>query len=224
MRAPPPATPQPAPGTARGHQAGPTVVVGVRRPARFGVALAALAWLGYGFSFGCGSDGACTPGEVVACTCSSGSKVEVVCADDGTAPPCLCGSGTQSSGKFDWSGNENVVVDTATGLMWQRKLDGQTYTWADAKAYCVDLTLAGYDDWLLPHKDDLLTIVVSSTTAPAIDTEAFPDTPSEGFWTRTLYGPQSDSSAWGIDFKDGGDGYAVFSEHHHARCVRTPTP
>ncbi len=172
----------------------------------------------------CGSDDSCTPGAVVDCKCGGGSKVQVTCADDGTAPPCLCGSGKTSSGNLDWSANDAVVVDHLSGLMWQRKIDGQTYTWADAKAYCVDLTLAGYDDWLLPHKDELTTIVVTTTTAPAINTEAFPDTPAEGFWTRTLYGPQSDTSAWGIDFKDGGDGYAVFTESHHARCVRVAKP
>jgi hypothetical protein len=172
----------------------------------------------------CGSDETCKPGAVVDCHCAQGSKVEVVCGDDGVAPPCLCGSGHQRSGKLDWSANDAVVVDGTTGLMWQRKLDGQAYTWQDAKAYCVDLTLAGYDDWLLPHKDDLLGIVMTTTTAPSIDTIAFPDTPSKPFWTRTLYGPQSDTSAWGVDFKDGGQGYAVFSELHQVRCVRTATP
>ncbi len=173
---------------------------------------------------GCGSDG-CTPGEDVACTCTNGGTETVRCNDQGEAV-CLCGQGNNpgatSSGTYDWSADDAVLVDSKTGLMWQRHVEDKTFHWDGAKLYCEGLSLAGHDDWLLPHKDDLLTIVLLTTSTPAIDTVAFPKTPSKPFWTRTLYAPRAQTDAWGVDFEDGGEGYAAFDEQHFARCVRQP--
>lgn len=149
----------------------------------------------------------------------------MVCGDDGQQPPCLCAAGGTASGPgghLDWSKDPAVVLDSLTGLTWQRKASSDKFTWQDAKAHCAALILAGQDDWQLPHKDELLTLVKKTTTKPAIDATAFPDTEWAPFWTRTLYGPLPDTHAWGIDFEDGGDGYAPFTELHFARCVRTP--
>ncbi len=183
-----------------------------------------LLCLGALTTVGACSDGGCTPGEAIACDCPS-QAVSVVCGDDGQQPPCLCVGGGKTSGPnghLDWSKDVAVVLDTLTGLTWQRIASSAKFTWQDAKAHCAALVLAGYDDWQLPHKDELLTLVKTTTTKPAIDTAAFPDTATAPFWTRTLYGPLPDTHAWGIDFEDGGDGYAPFTEPHFARCVRVP--
>ncbi|MEY3014110.1 MAG: hypothetical protein RIT45_2845 [Pseudomonadota bacterium] len=173
---------------------------------------------------GCGSGG-CTPGENVACTCANGGSETARCNDQGEAV-CLCGQGNNpgatSSGTYDWSADDAVLVDSKTGLMWQRHVEDKTFHWEGAKLYCDGLSLAGYDDWLLPHKDDLLSIVLLTTSTPAIDAVAFPKTPAKPFWTRTLYAPRAQTDAWGVDFEDGGEGYAAFVEQHYARCVRQP--
>lgn len=170
----------------------------------------------------CGSD-ACEPGARVRCDCV-GVEEHVTCDGNGDIPPCLCskgsGAGGGKSGGFSWDGKGLTVTDIKGGLQWQRLPAPDAYTWEPAKAYCDALSLDGFDDWLLPHKDELLTIVLTTTSAPSIDTKAFPSTPAKPFWTRTLYAPLQDTHAWGVDFEDGGEGYAAFVEPHFVRCVR----
>jgi hypothetical protein len=45
---------------------------------------------------------------------------------------------------------DGTVTDTATGLMWKKSPWYGKMDWVDAKAYCDNLTYAGYDDWRLP--------------------------------------------------------------------------
>jgi hypothetical protein len=45
-----------------------------------------------------------------------------------------------------------VVID---GLWYQNQPFTKEYKWEDAKNYCDNLSLAGYDDWRLPQKEEL---------------------------------------------------------------------
>ena len=58
----------------------------------------------------------------------------------------------------------DMVLDKSTDLAWQDNEDVKTVTknWEDAKTYCSDLPLGGYDDWYLPSIDELKTIVDKS--------------------------------------------------------------
>ncbi len=178
----------------------------------------------------CGA-GECAPGESVSCACD-GATETVTCKDDGTQPPCVCGGSggagldgggnMLTSGSLTWPKGAGTVFDSASGLMWQRTPAADKHTWDGAVAYCEDLELETYDDWKLPHRDQLESIVLSLTTTPSIDTTAFPDTPAKPFWTRTLYGPNAAQEAFGVDFENGGTGHALMSEPHYVRCVRTP--
>ncbi len=55
---------------------------------------------------------------------------------------------------------DEVVTDTATSLMWQRKDAGKSMTHKEAVEYCEALKLGGYDDWRLPNIDELRSLVV----------------------------------------------------------------
>lgn len=82
-------------------------------------------------------------------------------------------------GVNDYSLNEekNIVIDNATGLMWQQADDGYTYEWADALDYCESMTLGGYSDWRLPDNKELQSIVeYGKSDVPAIDTNFFDST------------------------------------------------
>lgn len=52
---------------------------------------------------------------------------------------------------------------------------------------CATLTLADADDRHLPTRIELTSLVGTGRSAPAIDTTAFPDTPSQFFWTSTAW-------------------------------------
>ena len=115
----------------------------------------------------------------------------------------------------------NIVLDDATHLMWTKSSFG-TADWQAALDGCESLELDGYDDWRLPDRNELMTIVdVSVTVAPTIDTGFFPDTQSARYWTSTSdFGDES--FAWHIDF----DSAAIFNnfgkavDTHYYRCVR----
>jgi len=66
-----------------------------------------------------------------------------------------------------------IVVDKNTNLMWQDNIDTEYVkkTWEDAKQYCEDLELDGYDDWFLPTVEQLLTITDKSKFNPSIKKE-----------------------------------------------------
>ena len=54
---------------------------------------------------------------------------------------------------------DDVATDAVTQLQWQRHTPDDTFTWPEAEQYCGCLTLAGYDDWQLPSRMELVSIV-----------------------------------------------------------------
>ena len=124
----------------------------------------------------------------------------------------LLGVAAAPPGRYEFS-NTGVVRDTRTMLIWQRTVDTTKRTHADAMTYCEQLMLAGLA-WRLPTRAELSTLVDPTETGPAIDRTAFPETPSEQFWTSTLLS----SARWTINFRDGSSGRA--NAPHYVRCVQ----
>ena len=114
-----------------------------------------------------------------------------------------------------------TVVDTTTGLEWQATPFAESMKHADAVQACADLRLGGHDDWRLPTRAELLTLVDDARYSPAIDTDAFPDTPSAWFWTSTPYA-SDDSYAWFVYFGLGDSGFGLRVSSNRVRAVRGP--
>jgi len=125
-----------------------------------------------------------------------------------------------------------TVLDKRTGLVWQRDSptsggsSGQTngyFNWADAKQYCLDLVLAGQDDWRLPSLQELRSLVHRKRVSPAISTFAFPNTPKTDYvfsWSATPYAGSGFPSAWGIDSTTGHVITNLTGSKAVVRCVR----
>jgi hypothetical protein len=119
-------------------------------------------------------------------------------------------------------GEDEIVTDTTTGLIWQKSYYESKTTWQDALDYCKNLTYAGFSDWRVPNKNELVSILNVDNYLPATD---FPDVPSENslyFWTSStrLYS----SYAWGIGFASGdAGGAAKGTSSDYVRCVRSET-
>lgn len=120
-------------------------------------------------------------------------------------------------------GAPDVVVDRITGLMWQRRLSNGLMSWAKAQQACADLTLAGHSDWRLPSRIELVSLLDSTRTRPSIDVEAFPDTPSEWFWTSSR-AADDPNSAWYVYFYFGYPRTDDVTNAFSVRCVRTEQP
>jgi hypothetical protein len=126
------------------------------------------------FLLGCGSEAEPRDAEdpvskPVAC------NTRTVTASDGScrcpAPDVLCptrgyahftisnveGSGLPNEVSYEVA--DELVTDAVTGLVWERSAPVERTTWADAKARCHALTLGGRDDFRLPGRIELVTIL-----------------------------------------------------------------
>lgn len=123
-----------------------------------------------------------------------------------------------------------VVLDNVTGLEWQGCPSGQsgsdcsegslnTMDWEAAIAYCEALTWGGLEDWRLPDRYELQSIVDYGRVHPSIDASAFPGTSSYYFWSSSSYAA-SPSRAWYEYFGCGETKLCYKDEVNAVRCVR----
>lgn len=113
-----------------------------------------------------------------------------------------------------------TVLDTRTGLTWQRVPSTTPATASAAAATCQALALGGFSTgWRLPTIKELLTLVNEDRGDPAIDIEAFPDTVSVVYWSSTPAANQP-GMFWGLAFMWGTTDIRSGTDTALARCVR----
>ena len=118
--------------------------------------------------------------------------------------------------QYEENGNQ-TITDLVTGLMWTEVVEEPQYSWEEAIGYCDELAFAGADDWRLPSKVELESIVNYDNTYPAID-EAF-SCQSAFYWSSTPHLPNP-PYAWGVYCFDGADHWLHKSNRYAVRCVR----
>ena len=124
----------------------------------------------------------------------------------------------------------SMVRDNVTDLLWEVKTDDGSindrdnmYTWCDSnpatnggnQGMCGDGTdtedfinnlnsanFGGYNDWRLPTREELRSIVNYGQVNPAINKDYFPNTLSSQYWSSSSFAYYS-SSAWIITFNVG---------------------
>ena len=112
----------------------------------------------------------------------------------------------------------NIVYDNETKLYWQKRGSNEELTWDEAKSFCNNLSLDGYDDWRLPNQKELYYLADRSRYKPAINSNYF-DLKSSWYWSSTTYKNDS-SNAWYVYFDFGGDFWRNKSNRYYAVCVR----
>ncbi len=118
----------------------------------------------------------------------------------------------------DFSRSGDVVTDSLTSLQWQDDAVSDAVEWQEAIDYCELLSLGGYDDWRLPNKKELLSIVDYSKYSPSIDSQ-FQNTTSSYYWSSTTYVYYT-YRAWYVSFRNGYTDYYNKGNHRYVRCVR----
>jgi hypothetical protein len=116
---------------------------------------------------------------------------------------------------------DGTITDARNGLTWSKAtLCKEEIDHAQAEKICAELDLAGHNDWRLPTVDELFALADRTRTEPAIDTEAFPDTQSDWYWTSTI-SAWSSGDAWFVGFSFGdADYYRRDGNFAFVRAVR----
>jgi hypothetical protein len=110
--------------------------------------------------------------------------------------------------------DDGTLRHRRTGLIWQRCALGQTWDgsdclgspttmdWSSALIAATNHVQAGEDDWRLPNRNELASILENRCFNPALDAEAFPSASAIGFWSST---PVSggDEIVWVVDLVEG---------------------
>ena len=78
--------------------------------------------------------------------------------------------------------NDGTVIDTFTGNVWQKRT-AETRNWDHARSYCEGLALGGYNDWIIPERDTLLSLNISGNKVQGIS-KVF-ETKRWGYWTSS---------------------------------------
>lgn len=131
-----------------------------------------------------------------------------------------------------------TYIDSATGLMWSRISIGQkwvdgnpqgqaeTLTWDDANTACEMFRLAGFDDWRLPTKEELESLMIENEAGyQAPEGVLFPPNLGELgdsglYWSASLYA-EGLNHAWYVYFDLGVSNNIRKGYSSHVRAVRT---
>jgi hypothetical protein len=149
-----------------------------------------------------------------------GGPTKLTCSDDPemTADECPACARDDGCDAPDYTDNGDGTVDSSCcGLTWQKMLAAEEFAWAGADAYCKGLDLAG-GGWRLPTIAELLSLVEGSSS-PRIDTDVFPGTGPDSFWSSSAYEATA-GFAWFVTFGDGSAGGFQLANMGRVRCVR----
>ena len=84
--------------------------------------------------------------------------------------------------------DNETVIDRQTGLMWTKNayLPGDMMTFEDSVDFCNTLNLAGYSDWQLPNKDQLVGLTTNPNGVLSSTPLNFTGVQSSAYWTITV--------------------------------------
>ena len=137
---------------------------------------------------------------------------------------------------------DGTVTDIETGLMWQKCSQGQSWNaGSDASAPLDDScdnsaselswgpamntaqtananTALGYDDWYLPNKNELASLLEDGCDLPSINSSLFPP-PARSYWSSSLTSYPT-NTAYNVNFHYGFAGTASKTNGKSVRLVR----
>lgn len=111
----------------------------------------------------------------------------------------------------------NIVTDNVTKLQWQdddgAKNNKENIT--NGKKICENLTLGGHNDWRLPTKLELRSLIDHAKTKPSISSD-FKNVRADYYLSSTK-DARYDNYTWVVSFNTGSETY---SNYDYIRCVR----
>ena len=129
----------------------------------------------------------------------------------------------------------DTVTDKYTGLMWKRCGEGWTgatcatgaavsVNWQDALKRVATVNASGtlglgYNDWRLPNRNELASLIERQCVSPAINSTIFPGTLSQSYWTSSPYALNA-TLAWFVGFDVGDVAPLLKTGSMNVRLVR----
>jgi hypothetical protein len=120
----------------------------------------------------------------------------------------------------DYSVTEGTVHDDRTGLDWERAAPASPSTWDEARARCEALVLEAHDDWRLPTRIELLSLVDYGRAAPSLHAAVFSAGTEAGVYWSSTADARDPASAWSVAFGLGESAAAPNGSERRSRCVR----
>lgn len=121
--------------------------------------------------------------------------------------------------------NGSAVRDSETKLTWKRCLEGMNWNGTTCEGEAIKISLReaekrwkGTDGWRIPTLVELKSIT-KEFQVPAMDTDAFPNTPAIGVWSCTAYARTEDRAQY-ISYANGSEYFDYRAEPHGIRLVR----
>jgi hypothetical protein len=159
---------------------------------------------------------------------------------DATGAPILDCAGTGQDGELQTGvaepsprftvgtgAGDQCVTDNLTGLMWTSNANLPTVvrTWQQALDYANTLVLCGFDDWRLPNRKELRSLINYSlaNNAATLNTLGFSNVQSNLYWSSSTYVPTTDplaANAWVALMRDGGETFFDKTGSHFVWPVR----
>lgn len=133
-----------------------------------------------------------------------------------------------------FTADDDEVTDAATGLVWRRCAEGQTWTgstcdgaplalpWTAALDYA-RAQAAGGTPWRLPNVKELDSLVDATRFQPAIDPTVFPGTPV-GYTLSATHEQGDPFYVWGVVFDSGDVTRGLRAQAGTLRLVRSADP
>jgi hypothetical protein len=137
-------------------------------------------------------------------------------AGTGACPADPSSVDPSNPGANEWA----CTRDNHTNLVWSIETISNT-DWTDATTTHPtsydSATRCGFNsEWRAPARRELLSIVHHGASSPAIDTDFFPNTVSDWYWSSDEYAPVP-ANAWNVSFNNG---YAYASNKSGTDQVR----
>jgi len=110
-----------------------------------------------------------------------------------------------------------LVIDRATGLMWQQGGSEERITFADAQKYIAQLNrekFAGYNDWRLPTLEEAISLMEPKENSADLYIDPVFDKSQRWIWTTDK---EASGGAWYVSFYSG---HCARDYEHYYSSVR----
>ena len=118
---------------------------------------------------------------------------------------------------------DKVLVDKATGLMWQQGGSLKAMKYENAKYWINKLNqqgYAGFYDWRLPTLEEAMSLMEPEQKTGNLYIDPFFDTKQDWIWTVDQVKGES-QAAWVVYFGSGDCGWDAFEDYNSVRAVRS---